>query len=148
MWSNLSDGNYVMMDDDAGLEYGSFRELIAARLASEHAGLTDDAIVGSKAFVEVQRKEFALTGEILESIVSLEYVFNNYFNIKDHIIFYDFIFNLENIIQLLTIYYAGAIKRAEDSLAKNSNFSQNRIFTNKYKNLGRVLKRTFKRVID
>ncbi len=147
-WSNLSDGTYVMLDDDAGPDYGSFLALTAARLSSQPASLTDDIIAGSKVFVEVQRKEFPLAVENLESITSLENVFYNYFNFKDHIIFYDFIFNLENITQFLTIYYASAIKRAEDSLARKSNFSQNRVFTNKYKNLGRVLKRTLKRVIN
>jgi len=147
-WSNLSDGTYVMLDDNAGPDYGSFRALATARLASQPTNLTDDVIAGSKVFVEVQRKEFPLAVENLESITSLENVFYNYFNFKDHIIFYDFIFNLENITQFLTIYYASAIKRAEDSLARKSNFSQNRVFTNKYKNLGRVLKRTLKRVIN
>lgn len=147
-WSNLSDGTYVMLDDDAGPDYGSFLALTAARLSSQPTNLTDDAVVDSKVFVEVQRKEVPLAVENLESITSLENVFYNYFNFKDHIIFYDFIFNLENITQFLTIYYASAIKRAEDSLARKSNFSQNRVFTNKYKNLGRVLKRTLKRVIN
>jgi hypothetical protein len=167
-WSSLSDGTFVLLDDASGSNFGSFRDLRNFRLGSQPSNLTSDIVANSKIFVEIERKEFQIDFEELKnkkfklinnsaspyevernSLQGFQrYIFKNSFNIKEHTIFYDFIFNFENIIQFLTIYYAIKIKKAEDSLAQNSNFSQNRIFTNKYKNLGKVLKEIIQRIIE
>jgi hypothetical protein len=167
-WGAPSEGTFVLLDDTSGPEFGRFRDLRVYRLGSQPRNLANDVVASSKIFVEIERKEFEIDFEELKNkklkIVNnnaapygievntldgfRKYIFKNSFNIKEHTIFYDFIFNFENIIQFLTIYYAIRIKKAEDSLAQNSNFSQNRIFTNKYKNLGKVLKEIIQRIIQ
>ena len=159
-WDALSNNSYVILPDE-NLDGLSFNSLNRLRIETQLDRLPIETKNKAKIFTEIYTKTFALDSEKLKNktlnLFNFEnstkeefkkYIFKNFFVYNDHKVFYDFIFNLESIIQLPTIYYAGQIKKVEDSLARKSNFSKNRIFTNNYKDLGVALKSAFERIIE